>query len=257
MPLRQAITLESHPHGAGLTLSPNTQPRRPRVHRRLEARRADRAAVGQPAPAPVLLRRRPGVRDAGRGRPTTPRRLFRLAGDRRALAPLRQSLRRRLRPPRQPPRRGLRAQPAGPHRPRIHRRLRHVMDLRGIESARRGGRLTSADRPRSRRLRHRLLFALVHRPARAGVARLGPGRAAAVARCCRGARAERIGRSAISWIYRSGLGDGRAARHDGGRFERPRPAARRARRADRRRQPSGDATTRWWSWRGCRAASAS
>ena len=132
-----------------------------------------------------------------------PRRLFRLARDRRALAPLRQALRRRLRSLRRPSRRGLRAQPAGPQRPRIHRRLRHVMDLRGIESARRGGRLTSADRLPAPGLGHRLLFALVI--AQLGLVSLVWALVAPLLSLLLPRRTrERIGRSAISWIYRSG-----------------------------------------------------
>ncbi len=77
------------------------------------------------------------------------------------------------------------------------------MDLRGFESARRGGRLTSAARSPVPRLRHRLLFALV-------IAQLGlmslawnllaPLLSLVLARRGR----ERIGRAAISFIYRSG-----------------------------------------------------
>ncbi|MCE9658575.1 MAG: 1-acyl-sn-glycerol-3-phosphate acyltransferase [Burkholderiales bacterium] len=77
------------------------------------------------------------------------------------------------------------------------------MDLRGFESTRRGGRLTRAARPPVPELRRRLLFALV-------IAQLGlvslvwnllaPLLSLLLPRRTR----ERIGRAAISFIYRSG-----------------------------------------------------
>ena len=77
------------------------------------------------------------------------------------------------------------------------------MDLRGIESARRGGRLTSADRPPAPGLRHRLLFALVI--AQLGLVSLVWALVAPLLSLLLPRRTrERVGRSAISWIYRTG-----------------------------------------------------
>ena len=77
------------------------------------------------------------------------------------------------------------------------------MDLRGIESARRGGRLTGAGRPPAPGLRHRLLFALVI--AQLGLVSLVWALVAPLLSLLLPRRkGERIGRSTISWIYRSG-----------------------------------------------------
>jgi len=77
------------------------------------------------------------------------------------------------------------------------------MDLRGIESARRGGRLTPADRLPAPGLGHRLLFALVI--AQLGLVSLVWALVAPLLSLLRPrARRERIGRSVISWMYRSG-----------------------------------------------------
>ena len=127
----------------GLTLSPNINLDAARLHRRLEPRRADRAAVRRPAPAPVLLRR--GRRSSRRrsGRPTRPPAATPAGG---AIAALSRrfgnlwiggfvrydDLRGAVFAP----------SPLVRRDHALHRRLRHVMDLRGIEPARRGGRLT-------------------------------------------------------------------------------------------------------------------
>ena len=195
MPLRQAITLESHRRRRPHVLAEH-QPRHPRLHRRLEARPADRAAVRQPAPAPVLLRRGPGVRDAVAAGLRRSGRLFRLAGDRRALAPLRQrstsaassatttSTARASRPAP-----WCAATARSPPASACHGSSRHRISAswRTIDEPPTGPRIARPAPPAAVRARHR--------PARSGVARLGPGRAAAVAGCCRGGRARRVGRA--------------------------------------------------------------
>ena len=77
------------------------------------------------------------------------------------------------------------------------------MDLRGIESARRGGRLTSPARHPAPGLRHRLLFALVI--AQLGLVSLVWALVAPLLSLLLPRHTgERIGRSGISWIYRTG-----------------------------------------------------
>jgi outer membrane scaffolding protein for murein synthesis (MipA/OmpV family) len=181
MPLRQAITLESHPHSAGLTLSPNVNvdvrdfiggwklgaligPHfgNQRQHQYFYGVAPEFATPERPAyDAPggysgwraiAALSRRYGNLYAGGFV-----RYDGLRGAAYAPSPL------------------VRSDHA------VHRRLRPLMDLRGIGPARRGGRLTPADRLPRRGLFPRLPVRARHRPARAGVARLEPGRAAAVA----------------------------------------------------------------------------
>jgi 1-acyl-sn-glycerol-3-phosphate acyltransferase len=77
------------------------------------------------------------------------------------------------------------------------------MDLRDIEPARRGGRLTRADRTPAPGLRHRLLFALVI--AQLGLVSLVWALVAPLLSLLLPPRLrERVGRSVISWMYRSG-----------------------------------------------------
>jgi len=76
------------------------------------------------------------------------------------------------------------------------------MDLRGLESARRGGRLTGAVRASVPGLRHRLLFALII--AQLGLMSLAWNLVAPVLSLVLARRTgERIGRVAISFIYRA------------------------------------------------------
>ena len=77
------------------------------------------------------------------------------------------------------------------------------MDLRGIESARRGGRLTRPARHPAPGLRHRLLFALVI--AQLGLVSLVWALVAPLLSLLLPRRTgERVGRRTISWMYRSG-----------------------------------------------------
>ena len=77
------------------------------------------------------------------------------------------------------------------------------MDLRGIEPARRGGRLSGADPLPAPGLGQRLLFALVI--AQLGLVSLAWNLVAPLISLVLPRRSrERIGRAAISWIYRSG-----------------------------------------------------
>lgn len=76
------------------------------------------------------------------------------------------------------------------------------MDLRGFESTRRGGRLISTERPLAPGLRHRLLFALII--AQVGLMSLAWNLLAPLLSLLLPRRTgERLGRAAISFIYRS------------------------------------------------------
>ena len=106
-------------------------------------------------------------------------------------------------------------------------------------------------------LRHRFLFALRHRPARA--------RCRSSGRCSRRCSRSLLPRALAGRLGRGGdlvhlsllLGQRRAARPDATSIRARSTPARRARRADRRRQPSDHARRAAASSRGCRAASAS
>ena len=239
MPVREAITLERSPRAIGLTFSPNLNLDISGLPGKGNLGLLAGPLFARPALPPVLLRRRPGVRDREPARLRGPGRLRRLARHHGLLAPLRQRLARRVRSLRRSARRGICPEPAraqGNHR---HCGLRHLMDLRDFEPARTDRRL-SGEAAQAPALRHRVFFACVI--VQLGAMSLVWACSRRCSRCCCRARiAGRLGRPAVSFIYRCCWASAERLGLMRDRFERARRPARRARRPDRRRQPSDHA----------------